>query len=456
MNILSKRKELLPCSHHPGKLFYIYIGSLIAASVFLYFLSQYNYLIFHLIVEIFEILIFIMIFIIANRTRNLSNKPYIFFLGNSLIFVAVLTIFHTLTYKGMNLISDSNNISIQLWIASRYLLVVTFLLATFFIKKKSKVNLIVTIIYFLITGFIIASIFWLKIFPDCYIAGVGLTKFKIISEYVIISIMIVAWILHRRKRKELDSIKRDFLRLSFIFIILSELCFTFYFGLYDIWNIIGHILKIYYVYFIFLSVFITSITAPYQKIIESYDETLEGWVRALDIRDKETKGHSKRVVNITIRFAQTIGIKDKNVLTQIRRGALLHDIGKLGIPDKILLKNGPLDEAEWKIMKKHPFYAYRLISPIEYLKPSVDIPYYHHEKWDGTGYPKGLKGEKIPLPARLFSIIDVYDALNSNRPYRPAWSSEKICNYFNEQKGISFDPNIVDIFLKKVAKRQLH
>ncbi|MCL4385621.1 MAG: hypothetical protein M1326_04820, partial [Cyanobacteria bacterium] len=294
------------------------------ASVFLYFISQYNYLIFHLIVEIFEILIFLMIFIIANRTRNLTNKPYIFFLGNSLIFIAVLTIFHTLTYKEMNLIHISNNnITVQLWIASRFLLAITFLLAVFFIKKKYRLNLIVILIYFLITGFIIASIFWLKIFPDCYIDGVGLTKFKIISEYIIIGIIIVAWILHWKRRKDLDSIKYNFLRLSFLFIILSELCFTFYFDLHDTWNIIGHSLKIYYVYFIFLSVFITSVIAPYQKIVESYDETLAGWVRALDIRDKETKGHSKRVVNMTIRFAQMAGIKDKNVLTQIRRGALL-------------------------------------------------------------------------------------------------------------------------------------
>lgn len=158
---------------------------------------------------------------------------------------------------------------------------------------------------------------------------------------------------------------------------------------------------------------------------------------------------------MTLKFARILGIKDDNILTHIRRGALLHDIGKMGIPDKILLKPGPLDEVEWKIMKKHPFYAYRLISPIEYLKPTIDIPYYHHEKWDGTGYPKGLKEEEIPLAARIFSLIDAYNALNSDRHYRYAWSSEKICKYFIEQKGISFDPNLTDIFLKEVVKCQM-
>jgi HD-GYP domain-containing protein (c-di-GMP phosphodiesterase class II) len=134
-------------------------------------------------------------------------------------------------------------------------------------------------------------------------------------------------------------------------------------------------------------------------------------------------------------------------LNNLRRGALLHDVGKMGVPDKILQKPGPLTENEWKIMRKHPLYAFDMLQPIEYLKPSLCIPHYHHEKFDGTGYPYGLKGEQIPLPARIFAIIDVWDALNSDRPYRKAWSKEKALNYIRNQAGKHFDPVVVEKFL---------
>jgi HD-GYP domain-containing protein (c-di-GMP phosphodiesterase class II) len=138
-------------------------------------------------------------------------------------------------------------------------------------------------------------------------------------------------------------------------------------------------------------------------------------------------------------------------LVHLRRGALLHDIGKMGIPDRILLKEGPLSDEEWEIMRKHPEFAYELISPIEYLWPALDIPYCHHEKWDGSGYPRGLKGEEIPLAARIFSIVDVWDALTSDRPYRNAWPAEKAIQYVREQKGKHFDPHVTDLFLKFYA-----
>jgi HD-GYP domain-containing protein (c-di-GMP phosphodiesterase class II) len=139
----------------------------------------------------------------------------------------------------------------------------------------------------------------------------------------------------------------------------------------------------------------------------AYDTTLEGWSRALDLRDKETEGHTQRVVDTTLRIAQNLGINDEE-LTHLRRGALLHDIGKMGIPDAILLKPGPLTDEEWEVMKRHPVYAYDLLYPITYLRSSLDIPYCHHEKWDGSGYPRGLKGEEIPLAARIFSVVDVW------------------------------------------------
>ncbi len=178
----------------------------------------------------------------------------------------------------------------------------------------------------------------------------------------------------------------------------------------------------------------------------AYDATLEGWSRALDLRDQETEGHTLRVTELTLRLVQAMGIPNAD-LVHIRRGALLHDIGKMGIPDKVLLKPGALTPEEWKIMRQHPVYAYDLLLPIVHLRAALDIPYCHHEKWDGTGYPRGLKGEDIPLAARLFAIVDVWDALTSNRPYRSAWTREKALEYIREQAGKHFDPRVVEAFL---------
>jgi response regulator RpfG family c-di-GMP phosphodiesterase/PAS domain-containing protein len=182
------------------------------------------------------------------------------------------------------------------------------------------------------------------------------------------------------------------------------------------------------------------------ELAMAYDATIEGWSRALDMRDRETEGHTERVTEMTLRLAEAMGIQ-KDSMVHIRRGALLHDIGKMGISDSILLKTGPLDEEKWKIMRMHPVYAYDLLSPIAYLKPALDIPYCHHEKWDGSGYPRGLKEEQIPLAARIFAVVDVYDALRSDRPYRRAWPEDKVRQYICEQSGKHFDPQIVELFM---------
>ena len=186
-------------------------------------------------------------------------------------------------------------------------------------------------------------------------------------------------------------------------------------------------------------------------LLQAYDSTLEGWSKALDLRDKETEGHSQRVTDMTLRLAGKMGMRDSE-LVHVRRGALLHDIGKMGIPDQILLKPGALNDEEWEIMRKHPLFAYELLSTISYLKPALEIPYSHHEKWDGTGYPNGLKGEYIPFAARIFSIVDVWDALCSERPYRPAWPEEKVCEYIREQAGKHFDPKVVEVFLELLSE----
>ncbi len=182
------------------------------------------------------------------------------------------------------------------------------------------------------------------------------------------------------------------------------------------------------------------------EIKRAYDATLEGWVQALDMRDEETEHHSQRVTEMTLELAQMMGITGEKLM-HIKRGALLHDIGKIGVPDSILLKPGPLNDDEWKIMKQHPVLAYHFLSAIPYLEPALDIPYCHHERWDGSGYPRGLKGKEIPLAARIFSVIDVWDALASDRPYRKAWSEMKVIAYLREQSGILFDPDVVDEFI---------
>ena len=178
-----------------------------------------------------------------------------------------------------------------------------------------------------------------------------------------------------------------------------------------------------------------------------YDETIEGWAKALEMRDKETEGHAKRVEKLTLALARRCGIEEED-LVDIRRGALLHDIGKIAVPDPILFKPGPLNDEEWEVMRKHPTYAFELLSPITFLQDCVDIPYCHHEHWDGSGYPRGLKGEEIPLAARIFTIIDIWDALCTDRCYRSAWKEEDIRAYIAAQSGKILDPNITPVFLQ--------
>lgn len=182
------------------------------------------------------------------------------------------------------------------------------------------------------------------------------------------------------------------------------------------------------------------------QLRKSYDQTLQGWVQVMDIRHKETGTHSLRVTRMTVKLASLMGIEG-DALTHIARGALMHDTGKVGIPDAILIKPGPLDEQELALMREHPVIARNLMHDIEFLKPSIDIPYSHHERWDGSGYPEGLKGEAIPLPARLFAVVDVYDALLEERVYKKGWAEDKTLEYIAAQSGIQFDPQVVQLFL---------
>lgn len=179
---------------------------------------------------------------------------------------------------------------------------------------------------------------------------------------------------------------------------------------------------------------------------QSYEDTLAGWVRALDLRDRETLGHTHRVTEMSLCLARKMGLSEMEV-EHLQRGALLHDIGKIAVPDSILHKPGPLTAEQWVVMRRHPEAALRMLEPIDYLRPALDIPYCHHERWDGKGYPRGLRGEEIPLAARIFSVVDVWDALSSDRPYRRAWSRSKVLDELLWQRGQRFDPQVVDTFL---------
>ena len=194
-----------------------------------------------------------------------------------------------------------------------------------------------------------------------------------------------------------------------------------------------------------------ALQTAHENLQEAYERTIEGWVRALDLRDRETEGHTQRVTELTLKFARALGFSDED-LVHIRRGALLHDMGKMAIPDDILQKPGPLSEKEWEEMRRHPSYAYEMLSRISYLRRALEIPYCHHERWDGSGYPQGLKGEAIPLVARLFAIVDVWDALSNERPYRKPLPRQEVCQYIYDNSGKLFDSKLVDVFLSVIDK----
>jgi HD-GYP domain-containing protein (c-di-GMP phosphodiesterase class II) len=188
-------------------------------------------------------------------------------------------------------------------------------------------------------------------------------------------------------------------------------------------------------------------------VLRAYDASLEVWSSALDMRNKEAKGHTHRVMEMAVNMAKLLGMQ-KEELINIRRGALLHDFGNLAVPESILLKKGELTLEDWLSIHMHPYIAYELLAPIEFLKPALDIPYRHHEHWDGSGYPRGLKGEEIPLAARMFSVVDVYDSMTSDRPYRPAWSKKDAMNYLQDMAGQQFDPSAVELFVMMNNKVQ--
>lgn len=204
--------------------------------------------------------------------------------------------------------------------------------------------------------------------------------------------------------------------------------------------------------FVLISKDINKVSEINTQLINSYEQTIKGWVQVMDLHNKETKDHTLRVTIMTIELAKIYGITNREELDIIERGAVLHDIGKIGISDAVLLKEEKLDENEWSQIKMHPQIAHDIISNIKFLNPSIDIPYRHHEKWDGSGYPTGLKGEAIPIAARLFSVIDCWDALINPRIYKSAWPEQKVLSYIKEGSGKHFDPMVVNLFLENYER----
>jgi HD-GYP domain-containing protein (c-di-GMP phosphodiesterase class II) len=195
---------------------------------------------------------------------------------------------------------------------------------------------------------------------------------------------------------------------------------------------------------------VDSLSRSKRDLLDAYDKTIEGWSRALDLRDHDTEGHSRRVADFSVRLATRLALKDPE-LADLRRGALLHDIGKIAVPDSILLKTGDLTQAEEKIVRQHPIRGKEFMEQIEFLRPAIHVPYSHHERWDGSGYPQGLTGKDIPLAARIFAVVDVWDAITSDRPYRKAMGATEALEIILEGKGTQFDPEVVDAFLKLLS-----
>jgi len=272
-------------------------------------------------------------------------------------------------------------------------------------------------------------------FPIFIMAGTLFFGKRVAIYYTLTAIASLAGILYLEIlgyiHPSLGTIGFNFLGPVVILLLVTGAC---------IWAIVGNMEK-----------YLQRVRESEIELTKNYDLTLAAWAKVLEYRDKETEGHSRRLVDLSRRLAQTLGISGQEIIN-LRRGALLHDLGKLAIPDEILLKPGPLDEDERKIVQQHPFFAKQMLTDVTFLQPSLDVAYCHHEHWDGHGYPQGLKGEQIPITARIFTIIDQWDALLSDRPYRKAWSRDEAVSYLRENSGKIFDPHIVEVFLSLIRE----
>lgn len=412
-------------------------------------LTKVNYILFHTVVEIFAINVNMMICLLSIRSYRYSGNNMMYCLGVCLPFVIIFDLLHMLTYQGMNILPvDSANTATQLWIAGRYLQGLALVLAPCLGSRKTPRWL--PLAFGLVTVGVCFTIWVWPVFPACYRADTGLTGFKLVSEWVICMLYLWALELFSTRKKLIGSPLLRMIKCGIVLTISSELFFMVYISAFDTFNWLGHILRLVASYMLYRGIVIDRIDEPYSALARAYDETLDSLALAIEFRDHETRGHSQRVADLTLRIARAFHYQEDDLL-HIYRGALLHDIGKIGVADHVLLKTGPLSEDEWVVMKKHPEIGAAIISQINYLIPAIDIPWCHHEKWDGSGYPRGLIGKNIPLAARIFSVVDVWDALTSDRPYRPAWSNDKVIEYIKDRSSSEFDPAVVEVFMKIIT-----
>lgn len=385
-----------------------------------------------------------MTFVLYVASRDYDRGIGTMLIAYSSLAVGVIDVFHAVTYYGMHVIEGlPYDASTQLWVVGRLLSSSTLFAASFGAKTKRREPLLSTL-SMLFAGCLLVWILGLRSFPTCYVSGLGLTPFKVVCEFLVTTLLLVT--LMRLRKPSCTLPYRDVIIRSVALAACSELLFALYRDVYGSTAVVAHILRLASSYVLLDQMIIAGMTHAYRQVLRAYEQTVTGWSKALELKDQETRGHSERVTFMATRLALAVGMSAAEI-THIRLGAQLHDLGKIGIPDAILLKPGPLTDEERTIMKEHVRLGYEVLKDIEYLGPALDVVLHHHEKWDGTGYPDGLKGDEIPIGARIFAIVDVWDALSSDRPYRRGETRSVVRTYLADQSGKHFDPKILECFL---------
>lgn len=411
-----------------------------------FWLQRFEYPFFHTVVEGSGLVVAVMIYAWATATDKFSGNTYLSFLGNAYLFVGILSTFHLFAYLSLHVSPQSSpEISAQIWIVLRFLASFSLLAAPSFLNRPLPRAWTLGL-YGSFCLMSLTIILWLRVFPSYKTLEGGPSRFSLVSEALITGLMLWAMIRHIQHRSQMDSTLFQAMLSSMVLSVVSDISLSLHSDATGLLDYIGHVAATASNWMVYRGIVIRGMEAPYYQLLEAYENTIAGWAAALELRDFETEGHSQRVTDMAVHLSRSLGM-DEKLIVHVRRGALLHDIGKIGVPDDILLKPGALTEEERTVMQRHTVYAYQLLSRIPFLKEAIDIPYCHHEKWDGTGYPRGLKGEEIPLAARVFSVVDVWDALRSDRPYRDAWSEDRTLAYIIEHAGRDFDPDVVRAFV---------